>query len=49
MTEAATRFLTSFAQALATMTLYPEGHPAREGIIDTAYQNLAAVQKIDRA
>jgi putative nucleotidyltransferase with HDIG domain len=47
MTEEATRFLTSFAQALATMTLYPEGHPAREGIIDTAYQNLAAVQKVD--
>lgn len=28
MTEAV-KFLTSFAQALATMSLYSEGHPAR--------------------
>ncbi len=44
----AIKFLTSFAQALATMTLYPDGHPAREGIIDNAYANLRAVQAIDR-
>ena len=47
MSEDATRFLTSFAQALSTMALYPEGHPAREGIIDTAFQNLVALQKVD--
>ena len=45
---AAMQFLHAFAQALATMTLYPDGHPAREGIIDTAYDNLRAVQKLDR-
>ena len=44
----AIKFLTSFAQALATMTLYPDGHPAREGIIDAAFANLRAVQAIDR-
>jgi putative nucleotidyltransferase with HDIG domain len=47
MSEDATRFLTSFAQALSTMTLYPEGHPAREGIIDTAFQHLVGLQKVD--
>lgn len=47
-TTEAIKFLTSFAQALATMTLYADGHPAREGIIDTAYENLRAVQAIDR-
>jgi len=44
----AIRFLNAFAQALATMTLYPDGHPAREGIIDTAFENLRAVQNMDR-
>jgi len=44
----AVRFLNSFAQALSTMTLYPDGHPSREGIIDTAYENLRAVQNMDR-
>jgi putative nucleotidyltransferase with HDIG domain len=44
----ATRFLNAFARALSTMTLYPEGHPEREGIIDTAYENLRAVQAMDR-
>ena len=33
-------FLKSFAQALAIMTLYPEGHPSREKAIDAAYQLL---------
>jgi len=46
MNEEATRFLTAMAQALATMTLYPDGHPAREGIIDTAYRNLVALQRV---
>ena len=48
MTEAATRFLVSFAQALSTMALYPDGHPAREGVVDTAYGNLAALQRLSR-
>jgi putative nucleotidyltransferase with HDIG domain len=33
-------FLNSFAQALAIMTLYPDGHPSRERTIDGAYQLL---------
>ena len=33
-------FLNSFAQALAVMTLYPDGHPSRERAIDAAYQAL---------
>jgi putative nucleotidyltransferase with HDIG domain len=33
-------FLNSFAQALAVMTLYPDGHPSRNRSIDTAYQVL---------
>lgn len=37
-------FLTSFAQALATMALYTEGHPARERVIDSAYQALLDLQ-----
>jgi len=37
-------FLTAFAQALATMTLYAEGHPARERAIDAAFQELQDLQ-----
>jgi putative nucleotidyltransferase with HDIG domain len=37
-------FLTAFAQALATMALYTEGHPARERVIDAAYQALLDLQ-----
>lgn len=40
----ATRFLTGFAQALATMSLYNEGHPARERAVDVAYAGLADLQ-----
>ena len=40
----ATNFLTAFAQAIATMTLYTEGHPARERVIDAAYQALLDLQ-----
>ncbi|HET9439053.1 MAG TPA: HD domain-containing phosphohydrolase [Longimicrobiales bacterium] len=43
MNEAAL-FLTTFAQALATMSLYAEGHPARERVIDSAYQSLNDLQ-----
>jgi len=38
------RFLTSFAQALAAMTLYRDGHPARARAVDTAYQELYDLQ-----
>ena len=34
------RFLTTFAQSLATMSLYGDGHPARERVIDQAYESL---------
>ena len=43
MTEPAL-FLTTFAQALATMTLYTDGHPARERVIDSAFQTLVDLQ-----
>jgi putative nucleotidyltransferase with HDIG domain len=33
-------FLNSFAQALAVMTLYPDGHPSRSRAIDAAYEAL---------
>ena len=38
------RFLTALAQALATMTLYAEGHPARERAVDAAFQELDDLQ-----
>jgi putative nucleotidyltransferase with HDIG domain len=38
------RFLTAFAQALAAMTLYRTGHPARERTLDAAYQELHDLQ-----
>jgi putative nucleotidyltransferase with HDIG domain len=41
------RFLHSWAQALSTMTLYPDGHPARARVIDAAYDQLVALQKDD--
>jgi putative nucleotidyltransferase with HDIG domain len=37
-------FLGAFAQALAGMSLYADGHPARERGIDTAYQALLDLQ-----
>lgn len=33
-------FLNAFAHVLAVMTLYPEGHPSREGAVDAAYTEL---------
>jgi putative nucleotidyltransferase with HDIG domain len=45
MTEAV-RFLTSLSQSLATMTLYEDGHPARERVIDTAYGALRDLQSV---
>jgi putative nucleotidyltransferase with HDIG domain len=41
------RFLSTFAQALSTMALYGDGHPAREKAIDNAFEHLAALQRYD--
>jgi len=38
------KFLTTFAQALAAMTLYRDGHPARGRAVDAAYQELRDLQ-----
>src|SRR5207249_8143724 len=37
-------FLNAFAHALAAMTLYRPGHPARERAIDDAYRELSDLQ-----
>jgi len=37
------RFLNTFAQTLSVMTLYPEGHPSRERVIDAAFEDLDAL------
>ncbi len=41
------KFLTSLAQALSTMALYGEGHPARERSIDQSFEHLRALQAVD--
>jgi putative nucleotidyltransferase with HDIG domain len=41
------RFLHAFAQALSTMTLYPEGHPARGRLVDAAYEQLEGLQRTE--
>jgi HD-GYP domain-containing protein (c-di-GMP phosphodiesterase class II) len=46
MTDA-TRFLTSLAQALAKMSLYADGHPARAGAADASLAQLRELQKVD--
>jgi putative nucleotidyltransferase with HDIG domain len=38
------RFLNAFAHALAVMTLYPEGHPSREGAVDAAFEGLSGLR-----
>ena len=38
------KFLTTFAQALAAMGLYRDGHPARGRAVDAAYQELRDLQ-----
>jgi putative nucleotidyltransferase with HDIG domain len=43
----ATRFLTSFAQALAKMSLYANSHPARAGAADASLAHLRELQKMD--
>lgn len=44
MSERAVKFLTTMAQALSTMALYKDGHPARERVIDQSYQRLTDLQ-----
>lgn len=46
MTDA-TIFLTSLAQALAKMSLYAEGHPARARAADASFDRLRALQQSD--
>ena len=41
------RFLNSFAQAIAAMALYRDGHPQRERAIDAAYRDLHDLQVQD--
>ncbi|MFN2566426.1 MAG: HD-GYP domain-containing protein [Gemmatimonadaceae bacterium] len=41
------RCLTSFAQALSTMALYADGHPARERVVDRSFEALRDLQKDD--
>jgi len=38
------RFLNAFAQALAAMALYRDGHPARERALDVAHQQIQDLQ-----
>jgi putative nucleotidyltransferase with HDIG domain len=42
------KFLHTFAQALATMNLYKQGHPARERVIDRAYTLLLELLEEDK-
>jgi putative nucleotidyltransferase with HDIG domain len=43
--DEATKFLTARAQALSALTLYKEGHPARERALDTAHNHLWELQE----
>ena len=41
------RFLVSFGQAVSTMALYNDGHPARARAVDRSYQCLRDLQQHD--
>jgi putative nucleotidyltransferase with HDIG domain len=45
MSESATGFLTGLAQAVSTMSLYKDGHPARERAIDLAHEKMLLLQE----
>ena len=45
MSADAAKFLNAFAQALATMALYTDGHPARERVIDSSFEQLKRLQE----
>ncbi len=47
--NAASQFLTAVGQAISTMSLYEEGHPARERAVDAAFERALLLQdEIDR-
>jgi len=41
------RFLVSFGQAVSTMALYKDGHPARERAVDRSFRCLQDLQEHD--
>ncbi|HEY8832997.1 MAG TPA: HD domain-containing phosphohydrolase [Gemmatimonadaceae bacterium] len=41
------QFLVSFGQAVSTMALYNDGHPARERAVDRSYRSLRDLQQFD--
>ena len=41
------KFLVSFGQAVSTMALYNDGHPARERAVDRSYRCLRDLQEFD--
>ncbi len=43
--KSATQFLTALAQAISTMNLYKEGHPARERALDAAFDRMRLLQE----
>ena len=43
--KSAADFLTAMAQAISTMTLYKEGHPARERAVDQVYERMLTLQE----
>jgi putative nucleotidyltransferase with HDIG domain len=43
--KSAADFLTAMAQAISTMTLYKEGHPARERAVDQAHERMLLLQE----
>jgi putative nucleotidyltransferase with HDIG domain len=45
--QPAAQFLTSLAKVMSTLTLYEEGHPARERAIDGVYETLVRLQEDD--
>lgn len=47
MSADAAKFLNGFAQAISTMGLYADGHPARERVIDSSYGLLRKLQEKD--
>lgn len=47
MSADAAKFLNAFAQSLATMALYTDGHPARLRVIDNSFEQLKRLQETD--
>lgn len=47
MSASAVRFLHSMAQAISTMALYRDGHPARERTIDNSFEQLQRLRESD--